>query len=795
MREKKHRFRFAVLGLFLPTVAVTLCTDAAELDPSRLPPPAHTNIDFTRDIRPIFEQSCLRCHGPERPKSHFRLDNRESAIKGGDNGIDIIPTNSAKSPLIFYVARLVPDMEMPPDGKGEPLTTKQVALLRAWIDQGASWGATNPAAAMTYFVEPTLRYISVSGDKSKFREVEGIREGTAGGVQRFAVQEQLGPDKILSLEGRAIVPDNDYQLKLELRKTDFGFVRGGFEEWRKYYDDSGGYYQPFSPSQFDQHRDLYLDTGRAWVDFGLTIPFWPQIVLGYEYQFKEGDKSTLEWGNVAGKNIYPASENINEHTHIAKLDVTYDLLGFHLEDNARVELYNLTTLHHDSGSFSTGPTPDTSINTKDGASHVQGANTLRVERQVTDWWLASAGYLYSKLDGDASLQQATIDPAGLPASGQFWSADTTLLKRESQIFSVASSLVPIKWFTASAGVQGEWTQQDGAGTVHLDSGDPNIPSLFLYPAMVRSDLDEQKWSENGQVRFNAIPWTVLFGEGRLEQDRIGQYEADEPLDGVTPDKTTTFLRNTDYSNNQKEFRGGFDTSPLRWFSLGGHYKSRTSNSDYDNSKLSLDPTGYSAFIRARKIDTDEWQGKLVLKPTTWLKTTLTYQKVTTEYSTETDPVPGGLVAEALSAADYRAHVYGINATLTPFQRVFLSGAFTYSDSRIATAQNGDPSIVPYDGKVYTVVASASYVLDKATQLSASYAFSRADYSQNNVVSGLPLGLDYNRDAASVGITRKWTKRLSSTLRYGFYKYSDPSTGGLNNYTAHGIFASLVYKGP
>ncbi|MBI3209829.1 MAG: hypothetical protein HYZ37_13160, partial [Candidatus Solibacter usitatus] len=46
----------------------------AEIDPSKLPAAAQTAIDFNRDIRPLFERSCFRCHGPERPKSGFRLD-------------------------------------------------------------------------------------------------------------------------------------------------------------------------------------------------------------------------------------------------------------------------------------------------------------------------------------------------------------------------------------------------------------------------------------------------------------------------------------------------------------------------------------------------------------------------------------------------------------------------------------------------------------------------------------------------------------------------------------------------
>src|SRR5205085_10211675 len=146
--------------MFLPCCRLF---SATPVDVSQLPPPASTQINFTSDIKPILETSCLRCHGPEKPKSRFRLDNREAALKGGENGVDIFPGNSAKSPLIHYVARLVEDMEMPPRGKGDPLTTNQVALLRAWIDQGVVWDAPPPTNAFALSLSPTFGGIALSG--------------------------------------------------------------------------------------------------------------------------------------------------------------------------------------------------------------------------------------------------------------------------------------------------------------------------------------------------------------------------------------------------------------------------------------------------------------------------------------------------------------------------------------------------------------------------------------------------------------------------------------------------------
>jgi hypothetical protein len=155
------------------------------VDVSRLPPPATNTISFDRDIRPIFERSCIRCHGPEKPKSRFRLDSREAALKGGEQGVAIKPGNGAESPLIHYVAGLVEDMEMPPTGKGDPLTPEQIALLRTWIDQGVAWSESATASRSSVTVSPTVQWITVSGHKGTFREHQWRREGLTAGVESF----------------------------------------------------------------------------------------------------------------------------------------------------------------------------------------------------------------------------------------------------------------------------------------------------------------------------------------------------------------------------------------------------------------------------------------------------------------------------------------------------------------------------------------------------------------------------------------------------------------------------------
>jgi hypothetical protein len=101
------------------------------------------NIDFARQIKPLLERSCVGCHSGEKPRGLFRIDGRDSLLKGGASGTAaVVPGHSEKSPLLDYVSSKVPESEMPPTAVRERLpglTAGEVALFRAWIDQGAEW--------------------------------------------------------------------------------------------------------------------------------------------------------------------------------------------------------------------------------------------------------------------------------------------------------------------------------------------------------------------------------------------------------------------------------------------------------------------------------------------------------------------------------------------------------------------------------------------------------------------------------------------------------------------------------
>ena len=95
-------------------------------------------IDFTRDVRPLLRQHCVKCHGDKKQQGGLRFDSRADAVRAGDSGEkSIVPGQAEKSELIRRVTSRDDDKRMPPEG--ETLSAKQIELLRQWINEGAKW--------------------------------------------------------------------------------------------------------------------------------------------------------------------------------------------------------------------------------------------------------------------------------------------------------------------------------------------------------------------------------------------------------------------------------------------------------------------------------------------------------------------------------------------------------------------------------------------------------------------------------------------------------------------------------
>src|ERR1700679_1696690 len=99
---------------------------------------AAENVDFARDVYPVLQRSCFECHGAEKHKGGLRLDVREAAFAGGDNGDTIVKGKPEESELVRRISLPKEDEDVMPN-RGEKLSKPEVDRIRAWISAGAAW--------------------------------------------------------------------------------------------------------------------------------------------------------------------------------------------------------------------------------------------------------------------------------------------------------------------------------------------------------------------------------------------------------------------------------------------------------------------------------------------------------------------------------------------------------------------------------------------------------------------------------------------------------------------------------
>jgi ankyrin repeat protein len=114
----------------LTSIALCLAATASAQTPA--------TVDYARDVQPLLRANCYGCHGPALQNGNFRVDRRRDVMPNrvGANGARIVPGNSAASRVYARVSGTSAGLQMPPTG---PLPAEQIAIIKAWIEEGADW--------------------------------------------------------------------------------------------------------------------------------------------------------------------------------------------------------------------------------------------------------------------------------------------------------------------------------------------------------------------------------------------------------------------------------------------------------------------------------------------------------------------------------------------------------------------------------------------------------------------------------------------------------------------------------
>jgi mono/diheme cytochrome c family protein len=127
------------LCALLPTAGFLLAVALAAASA----PKAAAPVSYEKEVKPLLVARCYACHGGGTRLGDFAVDSRQGVLTGGQVHPGVVPGSSAKSYLIKLVSGEVPGEVMP--ARGPRLTPAEVSLLRAWIDQGVSFGSAQTA--------------------------------------------------------------------------------------------------------------------------------------------------------------------------------------------------------------------------------------------------------------------------------------------------------------------------------------------------------------------------------------------------------------------------------------------------------------------------------------------------------------------------------------------------------------------------------------------------------------------------------------------------------------------------
>lgn len=261
---------------------------------------AATPVDFKREVRPLLEVYCVKCHGDEKPKGDLALTTRAHAVRGGDSGPSLIPGDPARSPL--YTLTILPedhDDVMPP--KGEKLSPAQQETLKQWITEGAPWPedlklVQREKVDFVKQVKPIFEVSCISCHK----------EGNAKGDLRMDVKEEF-------FKSAAIVP-GDALVSAVFTTTVLPATHDDLMPPAK----KGG---PLPVAKTDLIRD--------WIDQGA---YWPD---GLKLEQKEAESSTTDrdWPTVIAavhalllKNAQAGTQHQNYRGQVSA-EVGFDMIA------------------------------------------------------------------------------------------------------------------------------------------------------------------------------------------------------------------------------------------------------------------------------------------------------------------------------------------------------------------------------------------------------------------------------------------------------------------------------------
>ncbi|HKP04291.1 MAG TPA: hypothetical protein VJU77_13140 [Chthoniobacterales bacterium] len=706
------------------------------------------------------------------------------------------------------------------------------------VDENGTTTAEEESSA-TNWVELTIGGLSIKGDDAQFKQQQRLSGDVFGGISDLHYETTM--DKgTLTVDGHAFFGLHDYDVTVGFTQTDVGYVRAGYTEFRTWYDGNGGFFPGnglwFPPTSPEDR----LDRGEAWIELGLRIPKWPEITFHYSHIFRDGRKDSTIWGDSnltgltsnSGRKIAPAFRDIDESRHVFSLDINHTIgntdLGAgmryeHSEQNDRLQLWR------GAGQLPPVVAPPGAqrfITQRDQNDADSFNGHFTVETRLSDTLLATAAYSYTSLDADISGTRII----GSDYDSMYGDPILTLQSNDHGTLNLAGMSesrehignfnlmwIPIKNLSLLAGFR--YTHQDkDMFATFLDTnttanvapfsptnpmgGFHNIPNPTPRESDSTNEFDNL--GETFEMRYTGLDnWAFyLRGDWNEEWGNIHEHEASNGVDGGIENKDTELF--------YQKYIIGLNWYPLAELNFAAQYYHK--NTDYENTFLSegglppIETSEKNQRLRHQEWDTDDFNIRLTWRPkvpqaagTVSLVTRYDYVKTNLDSQWAVSTTGAGPVFDELRTGIITQHIVSESITWNPTARLYFQGSFSYvkdetdTPADIILTGNTLPSIVDSQNDYWTANAAMGFALDGKTDFHAEYSYYRADNYEGTSIVGMPYGAGATQHTVGASISREIMRNVRVKLQYGYYHYRDETSGGHNDYEAHTIFSSLLFR--